>query len=185
MLLVYLQSFLFLTTSPFLFQLKRDESLEADKLTVSIHRPSRKSVTKMLCKRLAFFQCLFIRAKDLCLALMWRCWPRCSSWFLWLACFVSSLALSIPNLVLGYSCRDAFQVLWSKSRWHTEPEHGSLCKMSGGELWTWLCSRILQTRGTGHGGSCMHSLMLTHTMFYNSLQGIVTSQRPCRLCESF
>ncbi|XP_034363282.1 neuromedin-U receptor 2 [Arvicanthis niloticus] len=29
-------------------RLKRDESLEADKVTVNIHRPSRKSVTKML-----------------------------------------------------------------------------------------------------------------------------------------
>ena len=34
----------------FPLQLKKDQHLEADKVTANIQRPSRKSVTKMLCE---------------------------------------------------------------------------------------------------------------------------------------
>lgn len=45
--------------SAFLLQLKKDQPLEADEVTANIQRPSRKSVTKMLCESsVLYFACL-------------------------------------------------------------------------------------------------------------------------------
>ena len=56
--------FPFLYISAFLLQLKKDQPLEADEVTANIQRPSRKSVTKMLCESSILYFACFLKQRS-------------------------------------------------------------------------------------------------------------------------